>query len=155
MKIIRKSIIVFAFVISTFSILSAMDSSLSSRSLSEAYEGIFPQHRISVLIEMIEKRIRALEAIERFDDAIDNIQLNLSLQLDVELNVAKGCLNDYIKSHERSLIDYRERIYKSSNAEEIKNILRGIESMENQIIHFKELLLFIDQIRGEYCLFFA
>jgi len=103
------------------------------------------KNRIEILVKKIEDSKNLHEKYAEF------VSLSLSTQLSVELEVLKLILLESVEDRENSITMFWELIYKSSDAEEIKNCLQSIE-IEKEIIRvINNCLDWSEKLKQKYC----
>lgn len=75
----------------------------------------------------------------------------LSVLLEVEINILQDKINKKIKQQEASIANQRQWINKENRAEQIKDMLGGIETHEKLIIVLEEALQLSEQWKRDYC----
>lgn len=101
------------------------------------------RYRIETLINMQEK------VIEKRNVSIE--PTIISVEISIELSTLKKLYLNEVISLEPWIATYRNYISNSSNANDIRNYLNEIESLENLINTRKSDIEFMDQLEKKYC----
>lgn len=143
MRLIKTLVILLVFAFSSFTSLSASHEPLPEGFLSRIDDWPI-EHRLTSILKMIEKCERG--EVPAPDDTLHD----LSIHLAIELSGVKNRANRILKNTEESIVSYKECIYASSSADDIKRYLQVIANCEKSVKLIKADIDYIEYLQNKY-----
>jgi len=88
---------------------------------------------------------------EKFEMNNQDIAQHFSIQLAVEIKVIEKIIEENIRSSFENISYFKEQIYNSSSADEIKSCLSTIEDLKRHSKELAVLIQYTKTIREKYC----